>query len=727
MRCIIQKGRFFYISQAIRRVQRSFRSRNRVEPEGAQQAEQKMQSRDQQLIEQLMVSNREDQERKSETKRCKDKEDWQRSIGQQLTRLELPTLANPGEKKGASEIQAIQQTRYQFPPQIQNERSKYQHQVRNPTGQLRPEERENVSFEQQCTHPREELDGRGTNVKRKENLNHPEESDIDKATLRKQLRDESAQFRKLEEDFRKMKKRLEMVQEQRDESKKIEISLRKESDQAHKKLKVKTERIRHLESQLYKKQREVEDGQKQMDHLQKRFTRRAAASARFTEELQKMPVGQMKQQLTEMEKRIQVYQSETENLREKFRTQEQSYKDLQGQLNTKDQQLKQCQARLTVRRQKLQEKQKKTNSLEKELQARKERERDLQNQVNIKDQQLQQGRSQFVELKNQSEINQTSLEEEIRNLQIQSSAKDQQVNELHEKLQASQINITSLEEELKTLKQSISYLRSHQNAKDHELQQKFVQLTELQGRLQQNETQTVTLQQRLRDREQEITELRTRTLNQTERERSFRHSNETDMLPWQIKRNEIQMTDNPDNSLGVGAWARVVRGKFRRTKVAVKEIHQVLLSDENSYIRESFEVEVGIASRCRHPCLLQFIGASIDAEGLLLITELMDRSLRSLYEEQPLLKREVCIISLDVVLALNYLHKSLPHPIIHRDISSANVLLWRQNDQWRAKVSDYGNANYVRQSRKDGPGSAVYSAPEAMDDATKQNISCKVS
>ncbi|XP_022778778.1 serine/threonine-protein kinase TNNI3K-like, partial [Stylophora pistillata] len=185
------------------------------------------------------------------------------------------------------------------------------------------------------------------------------------------------------------------------------------------------------------------------------------------------------------------------------------------------------------------------------------------------------------------------------------------------------------------------------------------------------------------------------------------------------------MTDNPDNSLEVGAWGRVVRGKFRRTKVAVKEIHQVLLSDENSYIRESFEVEVGIASRCRHPCLLQFIGASIDAEGLLLITELMDRSLRSLYEEQPLLKREVCIISLDVVQALNYLHKSLPHPIIHRDISSANVLLWRQNDQWRAKVSDYGNANYVRQSRKDGPGSAVYSAPEATDDSTKQNISCK--
>lgn len=100
----------------MRRVQRSFRSRNRVEPkEGAQQAEQKMQSRDQQLTEQFMVSNREVEERRLERQRCKDKEDRQRSIEQQLTSIEQPILANPGEKKGASEIEAIQQTRYQFP------------------------------------------------------------------------------------------------------------------------------------------------------------------------------------------------------------------------------------------------------------------------------------------------------------------------------------------------------------------------------------------------------------------------------------------------------------------------------------------------------------------------------------------------------------------------------------------------------------------------------------
>ena len=55
-----------------------------------------------------------------------------------------------------------------------------------------------------------------------------------------------------------------------------------------------------------------------------------------------------------------------------------------------------------------------------------------------------------------------------------------------------------------------------------------------------------------------------------------------------------------------------------------------------------------------------------------------------------------------------------PHPIIHRDISSANVLLdpLREN-RWKAKISDYGSVNLVRELRTVGPGSPVYAAPEA--------------
>ena len=72
---------------------------------------------------------------------------------------------------------------------------------------------------------------------------------------------------------------------------------------------------------------------------------------------------------------------------------------------------------------------------------------------------------------------------------------------------------------------------------------------------------------------------------------------------------------------------------------------------------------MNIASRCRHPCLLQFIGATNDEESPLFVTELMETSLRKLVEEGPLSRRETSVISLDVARALNYLHlkKTTPH------------------------------------------------------------------
>ena len=123
---------------------------------------------------------------------------------------------------------------------------------------------------------------------------------------------------------------------------------------------------------------------------------------------------------------------------------------------------------------------------------------------------------------------------------------------------------------------------------------------------------------------------------------------------------------------------------------------------------------MNIASRCRHPCLLQFIGATNDEESPLFVTELMESSLRKLLEQRSLSRAEVAVISLDVARALNYLHQKKPRPIIHRDISSANVLLWRQADQWRGKVSDYGAANFMQQTMSVCPGAVIYSAPEAL-------------
>lgn len=108
-------------------------------------------------------------------------------------------------------------------------------------------------------------------------------------------------------------------------------------------------------------------------------------------------------------------------------------------------------------------------------------------------------------------------------------------------------------------------------------------------------------------------------------------------------------------------------------------MHSDIMSDHNL---QSFLREAEMASRCRHPCLLQFIGATTD-ERPLVITEIIIVISCSDTHETPLSEQEITIISLDVAKALNYLHQK-PQPIIHHDISSSNVLLWREGDQWRA-------------------------------------------
>uniref|UniRef100_A0A1X7UXF9 Protein kinase domain-containing protein n=1 Tax=Amphimedon queenslandica TaxID=400682 RepID=A0A1X7UXF9_AMPQE len=102
----------------------------------------------------------------------------------------------------------------------------------------------------------------------------------------------------------------------------------------------------------------------------------------------------------------------------------------------------------------------------------------------------------------------------------------------------------------------------------------------------------------------------------------------------------------------------------------------------------------------------------------IILTELMPSSLRKELETGlPLPYPAILSISLDVACALNYLHLFKPHPIIHRDISSGNVLLQPTSHMgigWRAKVSDYGSANLQNLiATTENPGNRVYSAPEA--------------
>ena len=122
-----------------------------------------------------------------------------------------------------------------------------------------------------------------------------------------------------------------------------------------------------------------------------------------------------------------------------------------------------------------------------------------------------------------------------------------------------------------------------------------------------------------------------------------------------------------------------------------------------------------MAANARHPNLLQFIGATLDSQEPIILTELMPTSLRRVMEEGTRLSHpQISSISRQVALALNYLHLTQPEAIIHRDVSSSNVLLEPIiNSGFKAKLSDYGSANFVRHTTTAGPGNPTYAAPEA--------------
>ena len=185
--------------------------------------------------------------------------------------------------------------------------------------------------------------------------------------------------------------------------------------------------------------------------------------------------------------------------------------------------------------------------------------------------------------------------------------------------------------------------------------------------------------------------------------------------PWKVPRDKVELGD----LIGGGGWGVVNEGKLT---VAIKRIFPDILSGQNL---ARLKREMRMLALIRHPNLVQFIAAVIDEEGNhrrnppYIITELLDTSLRAAYEEKQLEDEHQLSVFQDTARALDYLHQRY-EPIIHRDVSSANVLLKRQpNGSWLAKVSDFGSANLAREAYTLNEGSLVYCAPEAFTDKSK--------
>ena len=178
---------------------------------------------------------------------------------------------------------------------------------------------------------------------------------------------------------------------------------------------------------------------------------------------------------------------------------------------------------------------------------------------------------------------------------------------------------------------------------------------------------------------------------------------------WIIQRSEIVVLDT---KLGRGAYSWVKEATFCGCKVAVKCLYNIVVSDKNFNI---FSREMNKAARFRHPNLLQFIGATADTyRPPLVVTELMHTSLRRVLEQNKLASDQILPILLGVACGLNFLHKNSP-PILHRNISSSNVLLNPlPNNQWSSKLADFGSFNFMLECHTINTSNPAYAAPEAI-------------
>ncbi|RVW71652.1 MDIS1-interacting receptor like kinase 2 [Vitis vinifera] len=149
--------------------------------------------------------------------------------------------------------------------------------------------------------------------------------------------------------------------------------------------------------------------------------------------------------------------------------------------------------------------------------------------------------------------------------------------------------------------------------------------------------------------------------------------------------------------IGVGGYGSVYRAQLPSGKVvAVKKLHHRSEIDEPAYLR-SFKNEVQMLKEIRHRNIVKLHGYCLHNRCMFLIYMYMERG--SLY---CMLSNEVEAVELDWVKrvnivknmahALSYMHHDRTPPIIHRDISSNNILL---DSKLEGFVSDFGTARLL--------------------------------
>ncbi|CAL5089381.1 unnamed protein product [Urochloa decumbens] len=179
----------------------------------------------------------------------------------------------------------------------------------------------------------------------------------------------------------------------------------------------------------------------------------------------------------------------------------------------------------------------------------------------------------------------------------------------------------------------------------------------------------------------------------------------------------IRATENFSDGyiIGSGGYGTVYKAQLQGGRlVAVKKLHP---SEEEMSEERRFLSEIEVLTKIRHRSIVKLYGFCSHSRYKFLVCDYINRgNLHEVLENEELAKeldwQKRIAVAKDVAQAIYYLHHECAPPIIHRDITSNNILL---DAAFRAYVSDFGIARMLKPDSSNWSelaGTYGYIAPE---------------
>ncbi|XP_014516669.1 probable leucine-rich repeat receptor-like protein kinase At1g35710 [Vigna radiata var. radiata] len=160
----------------------------------------------------------------------------------------------------------------------------------------------------------------------------------------------------------------------------------------------------------------------------------------------------------------------------------------------------------------------------------------------------------------------------------------------------------------------------------------------------------------------------------------------------------IEATEDFDlkHCIGTGGYGSVYRAQLPSGNVvALKKLHR--MESQNPSFNRSFHNEVKMLTGIRHRNIVKLHGFCLHNQFMFLIYQYMERGslfyiLNNDMEVHELNWNKRVNVIKGLAQALSYMHHDCTTPIVHRDVTSSNVLL---NSQLEACLSDFGTARLL--------------------------------